>query len=325
MACCVLSCCFGPQPTKATETATATARVESLRMLDLLETVSESIAKGGGDRQRPAGERGRNALVWAAMVARLHVARVGLRPRPFSRVAGLAGLAFSCVTFSGACNRGDPPAPPVSPSVAFPESAPPSPASSLPQSQPSSRPSSQALSRQLADGDAGAAAPDGQTHDRPVASGPAFDARARALWEAIVADDPDRAMPFFFPLEAYAQVKDVADPAADWKHRLVAAYRRDIHALHARLATEANGAVGDAHLIALSVPEGHAGWVEPGEEWNKLGYYRVFGTRLRYAVDGDGTDAATDTAGGARERSFEVKSLISWRGEWFVVHLSAIR
>ena len=34
--------------------------------------------------------------------------------------------------------------------------------------------------------------------------------------------------------------------------------------------------------------------------------------RYRYEVDG-------------KERSFEVKSLISWRGEWYVVHLSGFK
>jgi hypothetical protein len=114
-------------------------------------------------------------------------------------------------------------------------------------------------------------------------------------------------MPFFFPLEAYEQVKDVGDPASDWKHRLVAAYERDIHALHARLADATS-----ARLTTLEVPDARARWVEPGEEWNKLGYFRVFGSKLRYEADGE-------------SRAFEIKSLISWRGEWYVVHLSAIR
>jgi hypothetical protein len=128
------------------------------------------------------------------------------------------------------------------------------------------------------------------------------------LWAAIVKDEPGLAMPFFFPLDAYEQVKDVADPSADWKHRLVAAYERDIHALHARLGAQA----ATAHFLGLEVPEARARWVEPGEEWNKLGYYRVFGSKLRYEIGGD-SDA------------FEIKSLISWRGEWYVVHLSAIK
>lgn len=114
-------------------------------------------------------------------------------------------------------------------------------------------------------------------------------------------------MPFFFPLGAYEQVKDVAEPAVDWKRRLVAAYRHDIHELHTRLGDTP----ADAKLLALDVPETRATWVEPGEEWNKLGYFRVFGSKLRYEVSG-------------APHAFDVKSLISWRGEWYVVHLSAI-
>ncbi len=147
-----------------------------------------------------------------------------------------------------------------------------------------------------------------QTRDVPSASSPAFAARAAALWDAIASDDPSKAMPFFFPLGAYMQVKDVGDPAADWKHRLVAAYQRDIHALHAHLGDAAARATFDG----LDVPSARARWVEPGEEWNKLGYFRVFGTKLRYELDG-------------QARSADVKSLISWRGEWYVVHLSAIQ
>ena len=76
--------------------------------------------------------------------------------------------------------------------------------------------------------------------------------------------------------------------------------------------TRASGPdAGDAKLVAFDVPESRGRWVEPGEEWNKIGYYRVFGPKLRYAAGGE-------------EHSFDVKSLISWRGEWFVVHLSAI-
>jgi hypothetical protein len=158
----------------------------------------------------------------------------------------------------------------------------------------------------------------------PQASGAAFDARVAALWKAIVQDEPEAAMPFFFPLGAYEQVKDVANPAADWKHRLVAAYARDIHALHGRLTTgvdqddreqgEPRKDPGQAgvQLTALEVPESRARWVEPGEEYNKIGYFRVFGSKLRYEA-------------GGTAHAFDVKSLISWRGQWYVVHLSAIK
>jgi len=204
------------------------------------------------------------------------------------------------------CSRGDPPTPDISPSVALPEMPAPARSDNLADAATSAAPGAPLA---LATGLVDAASPRlPQTRDRPPLSSPAFEERAAALWMAIVRDEPALGMPFFFPLEAYEQVKDVADPAADWKHRLVAAYERDIHTLHVRLGDQA----ATARLSTLEVPDARGRWVEPGEEWNKLGYYRVFGSRLRFELDG-GTDA------------FEIKSLISWRGEWYVVHLSAIQ
>lgn len=208
-----------------------------------------------------------------------------------------------------ACTHREPPAPDVAASVATPETA------TAPPSGPPAAGSAASSGSGAAHASASAAASADpatlpQTHDKPAASGAAFDARVHALWDAVVADDAERAMPFFFPLGAYQQVKDIGDPASDWKRRLVAAYARDIHALHARLAGEGDAAA--AKLVGLDLPDTRARWVDPGEEYNKIGYWRVFGSRLRYEVDG-------------QARSFEVKSLISWRGEWYVVHLSAIK
>lgn len=147
-----------------------------------------------------------------------------------------------------------------------------------------------------------------QTKDKPPTSSPAFDQRAATLWDAIVHDDPDRAMPFFFPVTAYAQVKDVSNPASDWRARLVSAYKRDIHGLAKRLGKNAE----QAKLVRLDVPDERAKWVEPQEEWNKIGYYRVYGTKIVYELDG-------------KERTFDISSLISWRGEWYVVHLTGFK
>jgi hypothetical protein len=147
-----------------------------------------------------------------------------------------------------------------------------------------------------------------QTRARPEPSGPAFDARVRALFDGIAQDDVEHAMPFFFPLTAYAQVKAIANPAADWKARLVAHYARDIHALHAKLGPNA----AHARFVAADVPMERARWVEPGEEHNRIGYFRAYGTKLRGEIDGAPV-------------SIDVTSLISWRGEWFIVHLTGVK
>jgi len=60
------------------------------------------------------------------------------------------------------------------------------------------------------------------------------------------------------------------------------------------------------------VPERRARWVEPGEEWNRLGYWRVYGSELRVEA-------------GGRTHTIAIRSLISWRGEWYVVHLNAMK
>ncbi|MBK6691421.1 MAG: hypothetical protein IPG50_04355 [Myxococcales bacterium] len=148
----------------------------------------------------------------------------------------------------------------------------------------------------------------GQTRDRPSATSAAFTARVSALFDAIREDAPLKAHPAFFPLPAYEQVKAVTNPGADYKRRLLAAFDRDIRDLHVQLGARAE----TARFIAIDVPDERARWVEPGEEYNRLGYYRVFGSKLRYEL-------------GGRERTIPIKSLISWRGEWYVVHLSGMK
>jgi len=148
-----------------------------------------------------------------------------------------------------------------------------------------------------------------QTGDKPAPSSAAFQQHMGELWRAITTDDPTVARAAFFPLGAYRQVKAISNPDGDYSSRLIAAYDEDIHALHAKLGTQAAG----AQLAGVDVPDGQAVWVEPGAEYNKGSYWRVYGATLRYTTP-DG-----------RSGAFPIASLISWRGEWYVVHLSSIR
>ena len=216
---------------------------------------------------------------------------------------------------AASCHRGEPPAPlgidaavaPLPPPPGAVGAAAPSPPGSALATAPAGSPAGQASSANAVD-----AGPDPgtlpQTKDKPEAAGAPFDARTAALWEGILKDEPERAMPFFFPLSAYEQVKAIPNAGSDWRRRLVAAYKRDVHALHKRLGEHA----AEAKLLRAEVPQDRARWVEPNEESNKLGYYRVYGARLVYEVEG-------------KERSFELTSLISWRGEWYVVHLTGFK
>ncbi len=155
--------------------------------------------------------------------------------------------------------------------------------------------------------------PDGkplkQTEDRPKADSPAFQARMALLWKAIVSDDPSVAEGAFFPVVAYEQVKDIENPASDWKNRLLKAFGRNVHGYHEKLGREPAKAV----LLGVDVDDGRVKWMAPGKEGNKVGYHRVTRSRIRYK-----------DAGGA-EKKLELTSLISWRGEWFVVHLDGFK
>jgi hypothetical protein len=131
-----------------------------------------------------------------------------------------------------------------------------------------------------------------------------FQAGVQDLWQAIVTDNPTTALPFFFPESAYLQVKAITNPAADYQNRLIDWYRLDIGAAHALLGSQASS----ARFVSVTVPTSQAVWIVPGVEYNKGSYYRVYGTRLTYEI-------------GGKTKSFGIFSLISWRGEWYAVHL----
>ena len=143
-----------------------------------------------------------------------------------------------------------------------------------------------------------------QTRSLPDPADPQFQAGVQSLWQAIVQGNPALAHGFFFPLSAYRQVKALSDPAADYQSRLLAWYDLDIKAAHDQLGPGA----ATAKLVSVQVPTAQAQWIAPGVEFNKGSYYRVYGTRLVYQENG-------------RTASFGIFSLISWRGQWYVVHL----
>jgi hypothetical protein len=146
-----------------------------------------------------------------------------------------------------------------------------------------------------------------QTRAFPSARSRAFRGEMADLWTAVVTGRTRLALRSFFPLAAYAQVKAIYNPAADWHSRLFADYSLDIAAAHRLLGR------GAAHtrLARVIVPSADAAWISPGVCENAVGYWHVGGARLVYRQHG-------------RLRSFGIASLISWRGRWYVVHLGAV-
>jgi hypothetical protein len=146
-----------------------------------------------------------------------------------------------------------------------------------------------------------------QTRAFPSASAQVFDDEMTDLWTAIVTGNTSVAIQSFFPLSAYQQVKAISDPTADWNSRLVGDYILDIQAAHYFLGANA----ANAQLVQVIVPSQYATWIDPGVCYNKVGYWHVPGSRLVYRLDG-------------QLRSIGIASLISWRGQWYVVHFGAV-
>jgi hypothetical protein len=154
--------------------------------------------------------------------------------------------------------------------------------------------------------DAGARAPAVKDNMvRPALDGDELQERARALFDAIVKDDPPAGDPFWFPKEPFVPLKDVKGPDKYWDN-LHAAYANDIHALH-RKRTSWDGARFVRFAVG-STPK----WVKPGDEANKIGYFRSFHGKLGYEVAGA---AAT----------IDVHTIISWQGSWYVTHLRKLK
>jgi hypothetical protein len=146
-----------------------------------------------------------------------------------------------------------------------------------------------------------------QTTASPSATTPVFADEMTDLWTAIATGNTAIALQSFFPLAAYQQVKAIADPTTDWQSRLVGEYVLDIQAAHDYLGPSASA----AQLVQVIVPAQYASWIVPGDCYNQVGYWHVPGSRLVYRVDGE-------------LRSIGIASLISWRGQWYVVHLGGV-
>jgi hypothetical protein len=146
-----------------------------------------------------------------------------------------------------------------------------------------------------------------QTSRLPSSHTPMFRAEMKALWTGIRTGKVSAALPAFFPLGAYKQVKAIADPAADYQARLIGEYNLDIASAHALLGSDAQA----ARLVGVQVPADYAHWVDPGACYNGIGYYEVPNSRVVYREDG-------------QLQSFGIASMISWRGVWYVVHLGAV-
>lgn len=129
-------------------------------------------------------------------------------------------------------------------------------------------------------------------------------AQMNVLWRSIVNDSPSLGQTVFFPRAAYLQMKtgQIPEPSQDFSNRLIALFDLDINAYHSAVAGKG------VTLIRVEADPAFAQWIAPGVCENKIGYWHLPGVRLVFGSRGS-------------LKSFEVASLISWRGVWYVVHL----
>jgi hypothetical protein len=200
----------------------------------------------------------------------------------------------------------------AAPAPAPAPSQPAAPASATPSAAPAvsaAAPASSATAAADPDAEPALLGPDGaplpQTEERPSVQSERFKRRMQRVADAIVSGDAEKARASFFPLVAYAQVKDVQKPERDYRYRLLSHFERDVREYRKALGRDAER----AEFLGVSVPEERVEWMKPGKEGNRLGYFRVLRSRLRFRLPS------------GKEQAFELTSLISWRGEWYVVHL----
>ena len=167
---------------------------------------------------------------------------------------------------------------------------------------PATSPSASAPSASGASSDAPDPTWNLKNDQKPSAPTDDLTAKASHLFAAVQNDDATLAADFFFPRNAFLPVKDIGNPGKYWD-QLFRTYNRDIHDLHVKHKAKMEGAQF-VDIQAGSPPK----WVPPGEEANKIGYYRSFNAKLRYRV-------------GEAYGHFDVRVQITWQGKWFITHL----
>lgn len=132
-----------------------------------------------------------------------------------------------------------------------------------------------------------------------------LDARANALLQAIIHDEPERATSLFLPREAFREIKAVRNPDALYD-RLLRAYERDIHALHV-----SHPNMTHATFVRVQLSRRRS-YVLKGEEGNLLPYWAQRHNSLIYKLNN-------------QEHTLELRVLIAWNNQWYITHLSEFR
>jgi hypothetical protein len=143
-----------------------------------------------------------------------------------------------------------------------------------------------------------------QTNALPKTTSTAFNNAVHDIWLAVTTGDARYALPAFFPEKAYEQVKAIADPEYDWQDRLWYDFTLDLAAVHKLIKPGAT-------FTKVIAGTQYAQWIPVGACSNSAGYWHLPGPRLVYRE-------------GGVTHSFGIASLISWRGDWYLIHFGAV-
>ncbi len=199
----------------------------------------------------------------------------------------------------------------TSPSGASTTTAPPPPPSSAPPATTTTETPSSTASATAAD-DAGAPPPAPKDADydpankaKPPIDSEELQARARGLFDAVVQNNPSLGEDFWFPKEPFLILKDIKDPGKYWD-QLHRAYVKDIEKLHNKRKS------WEGAEFEKFEPGSPPKWVKPGDEGNKIGYFRTVKGNLVFKAEG-------------KSHKLEVRVIISWQKRWYITHLGKFK
>ena len=149
---------------------------------------------------------------------------------------------------------------------------------------------------------AGEVPPENQTQGKPPAIAN-FEAKAATLLQAIEKNDPELAMPLFFPQEAFRELKAIVKPD-DYYQQLVRWFKEDIAREHERLVVQ-------DPLKLAGVKAGGCTWKKKGSEANQIPYWSCHKTQLSVQI-------------GSKTETLDIHTRINWGQEWYITHLGPI-
>lgn len=126
--------------------------------------------------------------------------------------------------------------------------------------------------------------------------------RAKLLVRALREDQPDVALPFFFPLGEFRHLKAIGDPERYFR-RLIRIYNEDLKAMRASLR-----APDSVEFVSFGLGR-QKRWVERRKEGNAYPYYASYKCPIVVRDKG-------------KERRLPVRVMISWGDQWYVTHLT---